>query len=113
MFQPGHGRHEGDRVVVTHLGLQLSEVAHVVVVHEDIEVPVHLAFGGQQRRGETGVPAHEVIEHVSDGRPLGPDRRLSRDDGAQDVRQTYFDGHGISLLVHVGRDKTRLLLSPL
>ena len=82
-------------VAVGHLGVELFEVADVVVVdvhvHESVQGPVL----GEHLAGQAGIAAHQVGEHLSDGRALGDHRRPPAGVLAQHRGQPHFDGHGV------------------
>ena len=59
------------------LGVELAEVADVVVVEEDVEVAVELAVAGQQLVPQTGVLADQVVEDLADGGSLRRDGGLA------------------------------------
>ena len=86
---------------VAHLGVELAEVADVVVVEEDVEVAVQLAVGGQQLVAETRVLADQVVEDLADGRTFGRDVGHPAGRRAKDGGQADIDRHGGSPEVEV------------
>src|SRR5487761_1333369 len=88
---PGDRWHQGDNVRCSDLGVHLAQVTDIVVVEEDVEVPVHVARGGEQRRAEAGVLADQVLEHFTEVGPICFDRGFPAGHGPQDIRQAHFD----------------------
>src|SRR6266851_6166511 len=70
-----HGREDGDQVAVLDLGVELVEVADVVVVLVHVDELVQRPVLGHDVAGHRRELADPVLEHLADGRAVGVDRR--------------------------------------
>src|SRR5690349_1764923 len=72
----GDGRQDRNGVGLADLGVELVEVAHVVVVHVHVDELVQLAVFGDDLVLETGKAAHEVGEDLAQRGAVGVDDGL-------------------------------------
>src|SRR5437588_1765207 len=93
----GDGRQDREHVGIGDLGVELVEIPHVFVVAVHVDEFVHRALVGHQLTAQQRKLAHEVLEHLADGRAVGGNRCLTAGVLAQDGREAHFHGHGSML----------------
>src|SRR5947209_7184556 len=90
-----HRRNDGQVVAVLDRGLQVVEVANVLVVEEQVDEAAQLAVVEEPAR-QGGKAGGQVVEDGLDGAPLGLHRGLALGVAAHGARDLDLDRHGCS-----------------